>query len=65
MGNKEYVNIQEAAEILSCSVGSVKRAIDSGAIPALKLSARVYRIPRSALVATVQGTDRKDGPQEV
>ena len=45
----DYVNIKEAAQILGCSMASVKKAVDSGAIPALKLSDRVYRIPKSAL----------------
>lgn len=45
----EFVNMKEAAQILGCSIASVKKGVESGAIPAVKVSERVYRIPRAAL----------------
>lgn len=48
---RQFVNVQEAAEIVGCSIGTMRRAIAAGEIPALKLSKQVYRIPVAALDA--------------
>lgn len=46
----EFVNADEAAQILGVSPPAIVRAIRAGRLPALKLD-RTWRIPRAALVA--------------
>jgi excisionase family DNA binding protein len=44
-----YFTIKEAAERLSVSHDTVSRLIERGALPALRVSERLYRIPAPAL----------------
>lgn len=63
MSESDYVNIREASRILGLSMPTVKKAINAGELPVIKLGTRIYRIPRSALVAKLSKAN--EGDQEV
>lgn len=55
---EQYVSIQEAADALSVSTRTVRRAISSGELPSIRLGSRVVRVPASALEQLAAAGDR-------
>lgn len=49
MADRRYFTIKEAAERLRVSHDTVSRLIASGTLPAIRVSARLYRIPSPSL----------------
>jgi len=55
---------REAAEILGCSVQSIRRMRASGQLPWFRIGARGVRIPRHAVEALVYGNAQETIRQE-
>lgn len=53
---KRYFSIREAADRLAVSHDTILRLVYDGALPAIRVSARLYRIPRPALERFETGT---------
>ncbi len=50
-GGPDFFTPWEAAGVLRCSLPTIRRAIRSGALPAVRVGTRVWRIPKNALAA--------------
>lgn len=53
--NERYYTVAEAAEHLSVSHDTILRLIHAGTLPAIKVSERIYRIPRPAMARYESG----------
>jgi excisionase family DNA binding protein len=53
--NKRYYTVAEAAQHLSVSHDTILRLIHAGTLPAIKVSERIYRIPRPAMTRYESG----------
>jgi excisionase family DNA binding protein len=53
--NDRYYTVAEAAEHLSVSHDTILRLIHAGTLPAIKVSERIYRIPRPAMARYESG----------
>ena len=49
-----FISIPEAANILGCSINSVRRLIDTGTLTTIRLGTRGVRIPKTTLEAYLQ-----------
>lgn len=61
--NEQWYTVQQAAEILQCSVSTVRRRIADGELKVMK-SGRIIRISADAIKDMMQGKgadDQKDG----
>lgn len=55
MADQRYFTIKEVAERLQVSHDTVSRLIATGTLPAIRVSARLYRIPSPALARYESG----------
>lgn len=55
MPNPRYFTVAEAAEHLGVSHDTILRLIHIGTLPAIKVSPRIYRIPRPAMARYESG----------
>jgi excisionase family DNA binding protein len=63
MVERRFITPAEAAEILRVSTDTVHRLISAGALPAIRVSPRIVRIPAPAFVAFQEG--RSPGKRRV
>lgn len=52
----QLLTVAQAADLLSVSDRTVRRWIETGKVPYLKLPSGGYRIPQSSLLASLRGT---------
>lgn len=52
---KQFITVKTAAETADVSTQTVRRWIQTGTLPALKVSARLYRIDPDDLTAFLSG----------
>lgn len=62
----DHVTVAEAAKLLGVSTDTVQRRVASGELPAERVTARLYLIPRAALESAQRGPKkagrkRRDG----
>lgn len=52
-GDREFITKRDVAQLLGCSVRTVENLMAKGRLPVLRLSARLVRFPRTAILATL------------
>lgn len=62
MHEKQFVSPADVAQELDISTATVLRMIHSGALPAIRVSERIYRIPSASFEMYKAGTLRTAGP---
>lgn len=55
----KYMSVKEAAEQVGVSTQTVRRWIQSGALPALRISARLYRLDQEDFEKFIQSAKGK------
>ena len=65
MQNKQFLSPSDVARELSISSSTVLRMIHSGALPAIAVSERIYRIPTASFEMYKAGTLRTPEPAPV
>ena len=56
---EKWYTTEQAAEILQCSMSTIRRRLKSGELKALK-SGKIIRIPESSIKAMMKRTDAAD-----
>lgn len=62
MHEKQFVSPADVAQELDISTATVLRMIHAGALPAIRVSERIYRIPSASFEMYKAGTLRTVGP---
>ena len=60
---EEFLTARQLAELLQVSESTVRRLAREGRIPAVRLTARLIRFQRSAVLHALNGTQQKSRPR--